>query len=522
MPTNPPASQLASDATFSMLAKLLYLVTRLGLPPLILAHVTLTEYGLWSACFILIGYIGMADLGLASVYVRSASRLYADRDTAGIGRLLSTGITLMLGVAVLLLGGVILGLPLLMDMLKIDAASRATARILILGSATVFLLDMSLSAYAYLLHGLQRFRAEQGTWVRAFMLELLLIVAFLLGGMGILSLLAAFMLRYVYSIIANMRLAYRYLPGLSVGWRQFDRSLLPGFLSFGLGVQASSLLAIALHSADKLIAGLTLGPNAIALFDLGGKLPTSAMSIPSAISQITLPAAARLSQQSDAASQLALIDLYYKATRSICLLAGVMLSFLAAFSVPLCLAWLGQRAELAVLPLLMSVTAISAQLHISTGPGTAVFRGSGRLANEFVYHTLRIVMLGVAVSLAIWFIGASVPAIGVAMACAISCAAVLYMGHNHRALGLPLTQLLTRILLPGMLPLAPGFLLLQVWLMLVPATLGRWPTLALLGGAGLLHVALCSAALWRILAQDERAHVQSLVSRLLGRLGLRR
>jgi O-antigen/teichoic acid export membrane protein len=518
-----PASNLAGDATFSMLARLLYLVTRLGLPPLILAHVTLAEYGLWSACFILIGYIGMADLGLSTVYVRSASRLHAAHDTAGIGRMLSTGMTLMACIALLLFAGILGLLPVLMDGLKIDGAVRVTAQILILGAAAIFLLDMSLSGFAYTLHGMHQYRAQQRTWMAAFMLEMVLIVVFLLSGFGILSLLAAFVLRYVYSIFANRRSVYRLLPGLSVGLAQFDRSLLPGFFSTGIVVQASSLLAIGLASVDRVIAGLILGPSSLALFDLGSKLSGSAMSLPSAISQITMPAAARLSQAERMSGahwqQDSLLQLYAKSTRSVMLLAGLMSSFIAAFSVPLSLAWLGPRAGLEVLPLLMTLTACSAMLHVATGPGSAVFRGSGRLGNEFIYHGLRIVMLALAVGVVVWIIGVSVAALGIGFASALSSAALLYMAHNHRTLGLPLAHLATHILLPGLLQFAIGGLLYLVWLALVPPGTGRWMTLALLAPCGALHCTLCCLALWRLLDSDERRKMVAVINPLMHRLG---
>jgi O-antigen/teichoic acid export membrane protein len=516
-------SNLAGDATFSMLAKLLYLVTRLGLPPLILAHVTLAEYGLWSACFILIGYIGMADLGLSTVYVRSTSRLHAAHDTAGIGRMLSTGMMLMAGVALLLLGAIVYLLPTLMDWLKIDGTGRATAQLLIVGSAAIFLLDMSFSGFAYTLHGMHQYRAEQRTWVGAFMLEMVLIIVFLLSGFGILSLMAAFVLRYLYSIVANRRSVYRLLPGLSVGWRQFDRSLLPGFFSTGIVVQASSLLAIGLSSADRVVAGLILGPSSLALFDLGSKLPSSAMSLPSAITQITMPAAARLSQAERISAPHwqhdPLLQLYAKSTRSAMLLASLISSFLAAFSVPLSLAWLGPRAGLELLPLLMTLAAVSAALHISTGPGSAVFRGSGRLGNEFIYHGLRIVLLALAVGIVYWIAGVGVAALGIGFACALSSAALLYMAHNHRTLGLPLAHLATHILLPALLQFAIGGSLYLGWLAFVPHDLGRWMTLALLAPCGALHCMLCCLALWRLLDSGERSKVVAVINPLMRRLG---
>ena len=45
---------------FGMGGKLLYAATRVALPPLALAHMGLADYGLWAACFVLVGYIGMA------------------------------------------------------------------------------------------------------------------------------------------------------------------------------------------------------------------------------------------------------------------------------------------------------------------------------------------------------------------------------------------------------------------------------------------------------------------------------
>ena len=521
MSNSSPASNLTSDVTFSMMAKVLYLITRLGLPPMILAHVTLAEYGLWSACFILIGYIGMADLGLATAYVRGASRMHASNDIAGIGSMLSTGMTLMAGVALVLLTLIVVTLPNLMNLLKIDSAGRATATLLIIGTAAIFLVDMSVSAFAYVLHGLQQYRAEQRNWVAAFMLELVLIIAFLLGGMGIFSLMAAFMLRLGYSMVANMRVAYRVLPGLSVSLRQFDRRLLRGFLGSGMVMQANSLMAIGLQSVDKLAAGIILGPASIALFDIGAKLPAAAISIPSAISQLAMPAAARLPPAERSFrqdwQQDPLAQLYVKTSRSCMLMASLMNSFLAAFSIPLCVAWLGQRAGFDVLPLLMTLTACSTALHVSTGPGSAVFRGCGRLGNEFVYHGLRMLLSALALGTLYYFMAASVAMLAIALSLALAVAAVLYMAHNHRALGLPLTHLLTRILLPGLLPFGIGALLYLAWRLIVPADTGRWPTLALLALFGALHLGLCGLAIWRLLDGDERGKLEALATRILAR-----
>jgi O-antigen/teichoic acid export membrane protein len=505
--TSDSSKSMADDAGFSIVAKIIYLVTRLGIPPVILSYVSLAEYGLWSACFILVGYIGMADLGFSSVYVRLAARAHLLGDTGGIGKLLSTGIVCMAGIALLLLVAVLLSLPALMNALHIEESYRSNAKILIIGVVFVFLFDMCLNAFAYVLHGLQQFRAEQQVWMVAFLLEMAVIYILLLMGAGVLSLLIAFALRYAFSIVCNVRRVYRELPGLSVALSHFDRSLLNEFLRFGLLVQASSFFSMALHSVDRLIAGFFLGPQAIAMFDLGGKLPISATSIPAAITQITMPAAARLSfGQSDVQSGRAIAELYAKATRSVALVASLPLAFLAAFAVPLCFAWLGPRPELSAVPMLMALASLGAFLHITTGPGTSVFRGMGQMGNEFIYHALRVIALALSLLAAWLWMGLDLNSIAIALCNGTSIAALLYLDQNRRRLGFTSGHLWKRILLPAGASFCIASMLRLVWLQLVPASLDRWETLFALFVFGVAYCILAILAIWLFLDRIERAH----------------
>ncbi len=513
-PRSAAPARLVGDAGFAMGAKLFYLVTRLGLPPLILAHISLAEYGLWAACFVIVGYIGLADLGLSSVYVRYVARMNAAGDTHGISRTLCTGMLSIGAISCVLLIALYALLPAALDLLKIEPAARGTAAVLIMGTACVFLADMTLGGFAYLLHGMQRIRIEQRIWVAAFSLEMLLIVAFLHAGLGVVALLAAYALRYAFSLALTMRQAFRVLPALRLSFRLFDRSLLPGFLSFGLSVQASTMFSMLLHSADRVVAGLTLGPAAIALFDIGGKIPIAATSVPGAITHVTLPAAARIDAAAGTAAAKELADLCLCASRATSLASVLPMAFLAAFSVPLCRIWLGERPDLAVLPLIMALSAASAHLHIVTGPASAVFRSQGNVGNEFVYHGLRVTLIAAGIGVAVLCLGVTVTAIACGLAGGIAVAAVAYLAYSYRALGLPLRRLATRVLLPGLVPAMIALGGVAAWFAAVPATLTRWPALALLAAFGAVYVALSALAVWRLLDTGERAQLAPLLRRL--------
>src|SRR5262245_14478912 len=84
-------NRITQNFTVHLVARVFYMLTRFFLPPLTMSYVSLEEYGIWAACFILIGYLGMSSFGITSVYERYVARYQALNEIAKINRLLSTG-----------------------------------------------------------------------------------------------------------------------------------------------------------------------------------------------------------------------------------------------------------------------------------------------------------------------------------------------------------------------------------------------------------------------------------------------
>ena len=493
-----------------MFANVFYLASRLLLPPLVLSHLSLADYGLWSACFILIMYIGLTDAGFSNVYVRFVARFHAKGDFAAINRLLSTGVITLSLMAVCVLFVLWFALPQVLGFLKVLPEQRGMATILVMGSATMFLLDLSLGAYCYLLHGLQRIREEKQVAIVGYALEPALILIFLLAGAGVYSLLAAFVLRYIWSLASFAHLAHRFLPTLELHPRHFDKAMLGHFFGFGAAVQLSTLLGTALFSIDRVIAGVLLGPKGIALFELGAKLPVAAISVPSTISNVAMPAAARHAANDD---MPAIRSLYRQSSRAVSLLASLPLGFMTLFSAPIGLAWLGARDGLEQMPQILALTALWSQLHIITGPGSAVFRAMGRVADEFVYHGLRIVALASGISLAMLLLGGTATALIVGLSGGSAVAAVAYLIYTQRQLALPVGELFREILLPGFAAYPLAAMLLLLWQAVMPSLPGRWHALAGLLLFGLAYTAVWTLITWHLLQDNERFRVKDLFSR---------
>lgn len=510
---------VAGNASISMLANLFYLVTRLILPPLILGHLTLSEYGLWSACFILIMYIGLADAGFSNVYVRFTARFHAQNDVPAINRLLSTGVTSLTVISAILLSLVWFALPLILNYLHVLPEHWETAKTLILSVTAMYMLDMTLGAYCYLLHGLQRIREEKQIALIGYIAEPILIAIFLSAGLGIYSLLFAFILRYFWSLIAFIRLAHSFLPGLKISFRYFDTQMLKLFLNFGVKVQICTLLGTFLFSIDRVLVGLLMGTKGIALLELGTKIPVSALTIPSTISNVTFPAAARHLANEDHA---AVNKLYLQSTRAVAICASFPLAFMVMMSFPLGVAWLGNKEELTLFPTIMGLTALWCHLHITTGPGTAVFRAMGIVNNEYLYHGLRLggILLMLSTSLLIGGVDLHSFVIGIAGGNAL--ASTTYIILNQRKLGLPLKPIITDVWLPVLPAYIAAAFSHAVWSFAFPEIMSRTETLIMVVITGVFYTLITFLLLWPFLHNDEKHWLKEKFTRFQLMLPTRR
>lgn len=504
---------------FAIGSKALYAVTRVGLPPLTLAHVGLAEYGLWATCFVLVSYLGMTASGFTLVYLRRTAQYHAQGDTAAINRLLSTGMFTMGGFGVLLLAGLWLGLPWLMSAFRVVPAHRELAAQLWLGTCAVFLADMSLGAFGNVLHAVHRVRQEQKVWMAAFILETALIVAFLWLGWGVRGLLAAFALRYLFSVSANGWLVRMALPGLQLRWRHYDRALLKDFFGFGSAVQLSGLLATGLHSADRVISGLLIGPQATAVFDLATKLPTTAASAPSSVSGVAVSAAARHDAEGDTEGMR---RLYQDATRMTVISLGLMLPFMAAFADHLSHLWLGASAAQAQVAPVMALLCLGLCWHMMTGPASALFRGRGLIRTEFFYHGLRLGALALTVGLW-WSAGqghGDLTGLAGAIAAAQTLAALVYLAWGHRMLTGSAWDVVRALVLPMGVALGLAFGLRFI---VGPASGGaRIDGLATLALAGVLWLGLFGTMVWSLMCDAaQRDALRGRVLRAAGPLAMR-
>lgn len=445
---------ITSNIKASLLTNIFYLATRLCIPPLVLAYVSLAEYGLWSYCFIILGYLGMGVFGVTNVYVRYVAIYFTQKKMLRINCLLSTGIIAISVICLFLLALLWFAIPWLLDLFHVEESLRHTAFVLIVGTTIIFMSDLTIGVFNYVLQSLQLIVVEKVIWLISFTVESLFIIFFLLEGYGIYSLLWAFAIRTAISLFSSAYIAKKRLPSLSIRVRYFQLHMLKLFLNFGGIVQISGLLGIVNRSIKKVLAGSFLGLEATGLYEVGEKFPVMSLNLPGSVTAVFLPAASQFHANNH---DERIIQVYVKGSRLINLLTGSMMGFMAAFSMPLINAWLGLNPVYDVAASILTWFTIAYQMDTLTGPISAIYRAINQPLRELYYGIIQLFTTLAAVGIGFYLYGPSIAVINVTVASMMVASALLYLYISNNFLSIHHGRFFKSVILPGLYPYAIGF-----------------------------------------------------------------
>ena len=503
-PQNP---SIRRNATAQMLGRLVYLATRVALPPITLHFVSLEEYGIWSTCFLIIGYIGMGAFGVANVYIRFAAQYNATGQQQEIGKLLAVGLTITLGFSALVLILLYLGMPWIVEWFKIPNHLQATATTLILGSVATMLLDMTFGAFAYVLQGLQRIVQQTLVWIVSFLLETVVMIGLLMEGFGVKGLLLAFAARYIFSTLAYMVLCYRAVPGLRLQLRGAGKETYRLFFGYGGILQLSGLLSIFLYSCERLAAGMLAGVGSVGLLDIGQKFPMMSSQLFGSAQNSFLTTLTHLHAQNRLDE---MVEVYAKGTRYLNLLNGTAMGFMAPFGFYLITAWMGPSKPYPEAATIMALAAIGYHLHAITGPATTYFQGTHKPWRPLL--GLLIPQLLIAGCALIWLLRLQedgLLAVVAAMAIARVSSSLIFLAQTNRAINYGQLRFLWSVLLPGLMPYGIGYglwHLTQNWMSGI--SLERLDLLPVLAGLGMGYIVVTGLIFLAVFAnRQERSSI---------------
>lgn len=495
---------LSKNILVTFLANFFYLLTRLVLPPIILKYVTLAEYGLWSYCFILLSYLGMSIFGITNVYVRFVAFFATKGESDNINRLVSTGLVTISTICLISIPVFWYGLPYIFPYFNVPQNLMQTAFIVTFSTLLIFIMDLTMGVFGYILHGLQLISLERIIWTISFTIESILIVVLLYAGYGIYALPAAFFFRVVINVVLSTIASYHYLPTLSIKLKYFDKNMFRHFYHFGGIVQLSGLIGIFNRSIEKLMAGIFIGLVPTALYEIGQKFPITATNLPGAVNAVFLPASTQL-HANEMKGKIA--EMYLQGTRFINITTGMMMGFMAAFSHPIILSWLGNNPQYAIAAVIMSFFTIAYQMDIITGPAGSIYKSINHPEKELAYGILEIILIVLGTAIGFIYFGYTVMVINVCVVSMKVLASLIYLAYSNYFFKIKQTPFWLKVFIPGLFPYLVGYVqfrLMHPWFEAVAQN--RWETFGLLIAAlGIYMIIVMALTLGVFCSSQERA-----------------
>jgi O-antigen/teichoic acid export membrane protein len=518
-----PLHAVSNQFQMNVLATIVARVVNMGrgvcVVPFLLARIGLEAYGIWTTIFILVGYVGLTTLGISNVYIKYVAEFHARKEYDKANALLSTGLAVTIPLCALVFLAVLLGWNWLQPWLRLPPAHAAEGKEAVLIVLGVFLSSIAINAFGDMLWGTQRIVSTQVFLTVSILVEFVLIVWLVSAGRGIRGLAEAYLARTVISDGLTFWWARRQLKWLHLSPRLVGRESLKYVIHFGGMVQFQSILETLLNSVER-VAGLTLiGASAAGLLDVAKKWPVSLSAIPTAFFAALLPAASHVDAASHRPDKLQnLGELYLRGARYSNVCTAAFVAVLAFWASPILHVWLGPALPLkdTLIPLFV-LFSLAMQMHMLTGAGNSVFRGMGRVYEEFNYTIPNLVLLAITLPAARWIEGRWTPlGIGAAVSAATAGSACVLMGRVLFVLDIRLERFLRVVIVPGLLPyLAAGALAWPVARLV--SELNRWQGAGVLAAAGAIYAVGGIAVSYRwVMTDEERQLGLEMVRRGLG------
>lgn len=284
MPAKP---SLVRSATFNFLGGILPMLAALVSTPIYLEHIGAARYGVLAIVWMVQGYFGFFDLGLSPA---TSNRIAQLSDEPHDVRESVLWTALIMNVLLGIFGGFALFALMHLLFACFDMGSELTAELrpVLPFVATLVPLSNLISVFNGALTGRERFGTLNAVQLPVtLMYQLVPLAAALIFGPSLHYLVIATMVAGIASLLLNFIVVWRVFPlrFSAAPRREFAGKL----FSYGAWISVTTLAQPLLETADRLMIGHALGPQAVTYYQVPFNLAARVRLFPSVISRTLFP-----------------------------------------------------------------------------------------------------------------------------------------------------------------------------------------------------------------------------------------
>ena len=322
---------------FSTVATIL---VQLALAPIVLKYVSREDYGIWLAASQAMTYVGLAELGTSMTVTRYIAGTINMEEKIEFQEVVSSSLVIFSVVALIVLVAGSAMVYLVPIWLKVNSVQISTIYLMLSILLLWMVLNSVLHVFFEILMGAQEVAFVNILGAISNISTVIFTIVFLKLNLGIVSLalgvLASFFLRTVIGW-AKVR---QVVPHLRLSMRFATRSRVRELCSFSLWTFLQKAGSTISSSADSLIIGRLLGPAAITVYSMTGRLSQTMQGLISRLSHAMLPGLAEMWSHGD---HDGIVRWYEILLRSLLATGLLGILFLSVFNESFVTIWVGVK-----------------------------------------------------------------------------------------------------------------------------------------------------------------------------------
>jgi O-antigen/teichoic acid export membrane protein len=379
-------------------------------------------YGTWAVFLAINGMTSLADFGLVTSISKHVAQYYALRDYGALGRLISTGLVLYLGIAFTVAGALWATSHLLVATLFRNSAVPG-AELAELWKYLIFLVFANILTllFSSIVVGLQRMDLSNGMNSLNLLLSAGLSVTLLHQNLALRGIIYGYTVGAWTVTLVYAYLVWRLLPEVRVAASSCRWPVAREILSFSVQAYVTQV-AVAIHNQiEKFYLARFVGVVPVGWYDISSDLALKLRGIPSLVLTPLMPAASELDAHGNYEK---LMNLYFRAHKYLAFVGVPIMIFVVLVSKSFVSLWVGPSLSLIALPLCFLV--VVNFFNLASGPGFLILIGQGKLRPG-----LNSAVLGIVLNLTISFLlihlyGFQGAVIGTSLSISIATAYFLY------------------------------------------------------------------------------------------------
>lgn len=299
------------------------------------------EFGFWAFLWGVFGTSVILDFGFGLTIQKQVAQLSVKEKWDELSRVLTTLLTLYLGLAVLIIVGGWFAAPIMVNRLDISAENQAAFTTVLFWFLCGMGCSFPLGVLPEILKGQQKIYTANNLVIAGNVLSFILVVTALQLNLGLKWIVASAMGAILAPHIFAGIIGLRQLPEVTLHPRHFTPKLIAESLKFSVSAYLILVSYMVLTKTDQIVIGAVASMSAVAIYQPAAKIGEIFGFLTRQLANTLQPAAAHLHASGD---QEGIKQLLINGTRYSVMLAAPLYVFTAAFLEPILALLTGDNA----------------------------------------------------------------------------------------------------------------------------------------------------------------------------------